>query len=410
MIHKLRRKFILINMILVSLVLLIVFAAICFFSYQRMQMESYDAMRRAIARGPHMAPPITEIGGKGPQKRVPMIPIFSVALDENKKIQSIKRENVAVSDEVAAEATERALASDRMSGVLFDLKLRYLVAQTPDGVKIAFADMERELGSLTSLLITLLMVGLGGLAAFFFISLFLSGWALRPVEKAWEQQRQFVADASHELKTPLTVILANIGILLSNRQDTIERQIKWVEYTQAEANRMKKLTDDLLFLAKSDTMQMPVPQTKLNFSDAVWSCLLPFESVAFEQGIALNSEIAPDITLLGDESQLKQLVVILLDNACKYAGRNGAVTITLKRIQEKVQLFVNNTGTPIPADQLLHIFERFYRVDGSRAREHGGYGLGLAIAKTIVENHHGKISVASNEQGGTTFICTFPIK
>ena len=141
MIHKLRRKFILINMTLVSLVLLIVFAAICFFSYQRMQMESYDAMRRAIAREPNMAPPIMEIGGKRPQKPVPMIPIFSVALDENKRIHSIRRENVAVSDEVAAEATERALASDSMSGVLFDLKLRYLVAQTPDGVKIAFADM-----------------------------------------------------------------------------------------------------------------------------------------------------------------------------------------------------------------------------------------------------------------------------
>lgn len=410
MIPKLRRKFIIINMALVCLVLLIVFAAICFFSYQGLRRESYDAMRRAIAREPGMAPPVTEIGGNRPQRPVSMLPIFSVVLDKNREILSINSENVTVSDAVAAEAAERALASDRMNGILFDLKLRYLLVQTPEGMRIAFADMERELDSMASLMITLLLVGSGGLIAFFFISLFLSRWALRPTEKAWEQQRRFVADASHELKTPLTVILANTGILLSNRQQTIEQQVKWVEHTRAEANRMKKLTDDLLFLAKSDAAQMPVPQARLNLSNIVWSCLLPFESVAFEQGIALKSDIAPDIPLTGDEGQLKQLIVILLDNACKYAGNNGAVTLTLERIQEKARLTVNNTGAPIPADQLQHIFERFYRVDGSRARKHGGYGLGLAIAQVIAENHQGNISVESSEQAGTTFTCSFRIK
>lgn len=404
MIRKLRRKFILINMMLVSLVLIIVFTSICFFSYQRMKAESYDVMKRVMDNKEGKAPPMLEIGGRPPHKAAPMLPSFSVLLDGNGKIISETRENVVVSDEVIAKVTQRVLASERQDGVLFDMQLRFLKKQTPDGLRIAFADMGRELDMMINLLLTLLLVGLGGLAAFFLISLFLSAWALRPVEKAWEQQRQFVADASHELKTPLTVILTNSGILLSHRQDTIEQQVKWVEYTQAEANRMKKLVDDLLFLAKSDDAHTPLLQTRLNFSDLVWSCVLSFEPVAYEQGIVINSEIAPDISLFGDEGQLKQLVVILLDNACKYAGKNGTVTLTLERLKEQVCLSVNNTGEPIPAEDLDHIFERFYRADSSRSREQGGYGLGLSIAKTIVENHRGKISVESNAEAGTTFM------
>ncbi|TEB06038.1 Sensor kinase CusS [Pelotomaculum schinkii] len=410
MIRKLRRKFIFINMTLISLVLIIVFASICFFSYQRTKAESYDVMQRVINSDIGMPPPPVEIGNRHPKKAMPMLPVFSALLDDQGKIISAARENVAVSDEMIAEVSERVLASGRQEGILYDQRLRFLLKHTPEGVRITFADMTRELEAMTNLMITLLLVGAGGLAAFFLISLFLSGWALNPVEKAWEQQRRFVADASHELKTPLTVILANTGILLAHRQDTIDRQSKWVEYTQAEANRMKKLVDDLLFLAKSDAAEAPALQTSMNFSDVVWSCFLHFESVAYEQGIIIKSEIAPDITLTGDEGQLNQLAVILLDNACKYAGKSGTVTLTLKRLQESVLLTVSNTGAPIPVEHLNHIFERFYRSDSSRSREQGGYGLGLAIAKAIVENHRGRISVESSEKAGTTFSVNFPLK
>lgn len=161
-----------------------------------------------------------------------------------------------------------------------------------------------------------------------------------------------------------------------------------------------------MFLAKSDAAGSPV-YSELNFSDTVWSCLLPFEPVAFEQGVTINADIEPDIALTGNESQLKQLVAILLDNACKYAGDKGIVSVTLVREQKKVCLTVNNTGTPIPAIDLPHIFERFYRTDKSRAREQGGYGLGLAIAKSIVENHHAKITAESTKDQGTTFTVHF---
>lgn len=409
MIKKLRRKFILINMTLVSLVLLIVFATISMSNYQRLQSESRDALHRAIEQRKDKPPPKPEIGRLPPERKpLPITPVFSVVLDENNNIVYTTQQNVSISDDVLTTAVEKALASEYHEGILHDLNLRFLRRDIRDGTKIAFADRSNEIHSMQNLFLISLVVFAGGLIAFFFISLFLSGWALRPVEKAWDQQRQFVADASHELKMPLTVILANIGILLAHRQDTIAQQFKWVENTQVEATRMKNLVDDLLFLAKSDATRVSLVYSELNFSNTVWSCLLPFEPVAFEHGITINANIKPDITVTGNESQLKQLITILLDNACKYAGEKGIVTVTLVREQKKVCLKINNTGIPIPDVDLQHIFERFYRADKSRAREQGGYGLGLAIAKSIVENHHAKITVESTKDQGTTFSVHFP--
>ncbi|MDO7787333.1 sensor histidine kinase [Desulforamulus aquiferis] len=408
MIIKLRRKFILVNMALVSLVLLIVFGTIFISNYQRLQAESRDALHRVIEQGMDMPPPKPEIGRLPPgRKPFPITPVFSVFLDQNNTIVYTTQQNVSVSDDVLAKAVEKVLASDYPEGILHDLNLRFMRRDLIDGTKIAFADRTHEINSMQSLFLTSLVVGAGGLLAFFFISLFLSSLALRPAERAWEQQRQFVANASHELRMPLTVILANISILLANRQDPIRQQIKWVENTRLEALRMKMLVDDLLFLAKSDAAHVPLAFSDLNLSNIVWSCLLPFEPVAFEQGVTINANIEPDISLQGNESQIKQLIGILLDNACKYADEKGIVTVTLGREQKKVTLRINNTGTPISAEDLPHIFERFYRADKSRARELGGYGLGLAIAKSIVENHHAKITADSTENLGTTFTVNF---
>lgn len=411
MIRNLKWKFILINMSLVTLVLVIVFAAICFFSYDRMSDDSYEALQRILSSDIGDAPPKLDIGDKRPRKAPHMLPMFSVTVDDQGIIRSTVRENVAVSDALISKVTADVLAGGRDSGVLMEMKLRYLMQETATETRIAFADMSRELETLSSLLGSLTLAGAGGLAGFFLISLFLSRWALQPAEKAWKQQRQFVADASHELKTPLTVILANTGILLAHPQDTIAQQAKWVEYTQAEAKRMTQLVEDLLFLAKSDGAQAPLAFAEVNLTDVVWSCLLPFESVAYEQGVTLvSSAVAPDIRLTGCEGQLKQLIMILLDNACKYAGKNGTVAVSLEQRQDQIRLSVTNTGDPIPPAHLDRLFERFYRADSSRVRDTGGYGLGLSIAKTIVENHRGRIHVLSRETEGTAFTVELPLK
>jgi two-component system, OmpR family, sensor histidine kinase CiaH len=257
---------------------------------------------------------------------------------------------------------------------------------------------------------TSLLVGIGSLVAFFIISLYLAKWALRPAAKAWEQQKQFVADASHELRTPLTVILANAGIVLSHPEQTVHNQAKWIEYIQIEAKRMSTLIDNLLFLAKTDDAKSKINLSRVNLSDIVWGSILPFEPVIFEQNKTLVSQISPDCYIEGDESKLKELMGILLDNACKYEDENGTISVNLseKKSEHKVLLSVSNTGAYIPQDQVNQIFERFFRVDKSRAREQGGYGLGLAIAQSIVRMHNAKISVQSTAESGTTFTVVFP--
>lgn len=410
MIQKLRRKFILINMLLVSSVLLIVFSLLLYSNYQRVENNSLNDMKMALNRTSQNSPPKFEIGGSKPQDLPSTTPTVCAILNSNGKILKTVGQNAEISQQVLEQAVQQAVESDSNVGTISSLDLRYLRQEMPDGVKIAFADRSHERDSIRSLLLSSLLVGTCGLIAFFLISVFLARWALRPAERAWEQQRQFVADASHELKTPLTVILANTGILLSHRGSTIEQQLKWVEYTRTEATRMKQLVDDLLFLAKSDTLRIPTPRDPVDLSSTAWGSLLPYESVAFEQGVTLSSSIAPDLFVLGDAGRLQQLIVILLDNACKYAGEHGAVTLTLEQAQSKARLTVTNTGEPIPPEELGHIFERFYRVDQSRARKTEGYGLGLSIAKTIAEAHGGKITAQSSAQSGTSFVVTLPLR
>jgi len=396
-------------MILVSVVLVIVLCVFCISNYQKQQSESLNAMRHALQEPPGNSMPKMELDRKQNEDPFNNIRIFTVTLDENGDITSLNTNGTEVTDALAQEAVTEALAAGKNQGNIKRLALRYMIEDTLDGRKIAFADTIAQANSMRTLLLTALLILIGGLTAFFFISLFLSKWALRPVEKAWEQQNQFIADASHELKTPLTVILANLKILLAHKEDTISHQSRWIENTQTETTRMKELVDNLLFLARSESNTVSYITGNLNLSDIVWNCLLPFESLAFEQGVSIQENIAPNLCIQGDDGQIKQLMAILLDNACKYADKEKRVTVSLSREQEKAILSVNNTGEPVLQEELAHLFERFYRSDKSRVRKEGGYGLGLSIAQTIVQNHHGKITVQSGLSFGTTFTVTLPL-
>ena len=200
----------------------------------------------------------------------------------------------------------------------------------------------------------------------------LSSWALKPVEIAWLQQKQFIADASHELKTPLTVLLANMDILEENENDTIKNQIKWINSSKQEAMQMKTLLEEMLFLAKTDKSKREITFEKINVSDILISQILSLEVIAFEKNIDINYEnVQEDLYINANEKQ--------------------------------IQFEINNFGPIIPKTELTHIFERFYRVEKSRNKEHGGYGLGLSIAKKITDNHNMKIWAESNEQKGTSF-------
>lgn len=411
MLNKLKKKFVLINMLFVSVILIVAFCAILLSTYYRIEENSTRALEQHINKNALFEPPVKKIGE--PRENVNKMPpvnsvVFAVKLDENNEIKELIGQNIEISNDILKSIVASCLDKGNESGVLWDTSLRYLIKNVEADKEIIFYDLTDDLSTMLHLIKNCLIVGVISLFAFLIISIYLAKWALKPVEASWDQQKQFIADASHELKTPLTVILANADILEAHKEDTIKQQYKWIEYIKAEASHMSGLVNDLLFLAKADALREKVIFSEINLSDIMWNCYLPFESVAFEQEKQLDADIEPDVLIKGDFGKLKQLIMILLDNACKYTEKNGKISVRLytKTDRDKVYITVNNTSKPIPQENIEHIFERFYRADESRAREKGGYGLGLAIAKTITDMHGGKISVTSSEEEGTTFKVT----
>jgi signal transduction histidine kinase len=409
MIKKLKYKFVLTNMILITIVLVIIFISLYVSTQQRLVTDSMITLRAAIMDEQRGGDGHRPIFGDKEDPGFMRVPTFVVSLDGNNKIINSSGALFDLSDQEAInKIVAECLASKEDSGTITDVNLRYLKQSSDNGITIAFVDRKMEINTLSSLIITSILIGAGSLFVFFLISLFLGKWALKPVEKAWEQQQQFVADASHELRTPLTVILANAGIVLAHPDNKVQEQAKWVEYIQAEATRMNTLVDNLLFLARTDDAKNKIIPMRINLSDTVYGELLPFESVVYEQEKEMNADIVPDLYVNGDENKLKQLVAILLDNAIKYSNEQGKISVSLKAgFEHKVILSVVNTGTPIPEGQIDSIFDRFYRADESRSREQGGYGLGLSIAQSIALMHNARITVQSSEDSETTFSVIF---
>lgn len=420
MIKKLRKKFILINMLFVFIVLLAVFITVFISSSRTLSNDIGHSLTQAVSESKKFPghPGLESIDGniknnpseglnEKPESDPKFIAIDAYLIDSSGYPTQTLRSNGVVDEDNLNEVLSAVLeCSDEKVGILNEYNLYYYKRSSTNGYyAVSFADAGYYFESMSSLLFTSLVIGFFSLVAFLFISIFLSKWALKPVEKAWTQQKQFIADASHELKTPLTVILANTKILSQNKNDRIEQQIQWVDSTEEEAENMKKLVESLLFLARSDaeSEQTKLITEVLNFSEITENAALQFEPVAYEQKIELNSKIDGDIMINGDASQLKQLLHILLDNACKYTSPGGNVLIELK----KGELTVFNSGTPIPQENLPYLFERFYRSDKARS-DSSSFGLGLSIAKRIALNHSGDLRVESSaELGGTKFIFTF---
>ncbi len=275
-----------------------------------------------------------------------------------------------------------------------------------EGYAIAFVDITNMKNSFKNMIYTSLEIGIGVIFVFLILSYVLSAWALKPVEEAWTKQKQFVADASHELKTPLTVILADSDVLLNHGQDSVNDQKQWITSIQSEANRMRKLVENMLFLAKNDANKATVEMVDCSLSDICFNCVLPFESIAFENGIELIDNVEENIMVHGDEALLKQLILIFLDNAIKYTPKGGKIYFYLTKNQNKPRISIRNTNSYIPPEETSHIFERFYRMDKSRKYQ-GGAGLGLSIATQIAKTHKIKLHVNSTKELGTEFTLDF---
>lgn len=412
MFHKLKIRLIMINMCSLSIVLIIIFSGIYLIMKNSNEHQSQMKMD-SIARDEHMMP-----SHKGPDFNN-IVPNYNNESDDAFYIKTNKSggileisNNITIAkDEATSIVSLASKAKSEIGDIKYNkLSLKYIKVQKQYGAIIVFLDKGQENAILNRLLFTFLIIGVISLGLMFLISLFLANNALIPIKTAWNKQKKFVADASHELKTPITVINTNLEIVMDNKEDTVNSQAKWLTNAQWEINRMAKLVEDLLLIASSDSEESSIFKAVFNMSYAVRQSILPFEPLARSKGIIIKLEIQPEVEYLGDEGRIKQLITILIDNAIKYTPQGGNIDLKLSLRENNIEITVADTGEGIPKEHLDKIFERFYRVEKSRSRSFGGSGLGLSIAECIAQEHSGNISVKSSFGEGTRFKVTLPIK
>ncbi len=391
MLSKLKRRMILSGIIPVTLILLAIFVVVTVV-VTRMR---YDALSTSLDLALQGAPP--QIGPGGADRSY--MDICTILVEPSGQIVALP--GATMDAEVIEQVARAVVESGEPEARIGSMGLLYKSKSTPNGLRIAFASTHNYYTAVRN---TVLITG-GAcslmLACVYVVVVFQARAAVRPVEEAWEQQRRFVADASHDLKTPLTVVLANLDILSAHLENLPEEERRWLDSTREEAERMKGLTLSLLELAKTENLRDTLTLAPTELSTLTEQTVLQYEPVAFEAGVSIATDIHPEIVLPSHDATYIGLVETLVDNAVKYSPREGTVTVSLEEVRGRAQLSVHNTGEPIPAEELPYIFERFRRAD--KARGDGGFGLGLAIAENMAKALGGSLHVTSSETAGTTF-------
>lgn len=389
MIRSLRRKFIAMTMAVFTALLCVIFGLVIHFTGQNLQAESVRFLRSAAADPLQPGPP--------GQVRQPCFIIRATPWGQS--IQSTGGFDLS-DEQMLSDIVALAASAPEPLGVLDGYDLRYFRSQSPAELTLVFMDISAERAALRNLRLTCLGIGLLALGLFWAVSFLLARWAVRPVERAWEEQRQFVSDASHELKTPLTVILTSAELMQTDPDPQHTRSIL------AMSRRMRELVESLLELARVDNGAVRAAFEELDLSALVADELLPFEPLFFEGGLTLESQVEEGLRTSGSERHLRQVLTILLDNALRYSPENAAVRVALTRQGNSALLTVTNPGF-LTKEQCRSIFRRFYRADPARTA--GGSGLGLAIAQGIALDHGGKLWADSRE-GDVTLSLTLPLK
>ncbi|MCQ4087889.1 cell wall metabolism sensor histidine kinase WalK [Saccharibacillus sp. JS10] len=418
--QKLRNRFLIVNLVTIVMIMLVAFATIYTFVYRQVhdeiqmdlerttnmyQGERSNAMPNRNPQG-NGQPPRNDMGGSdAPERSVS----FMVLTDSAGTLVDTES-RFDMTEERYAEALALAIKNGNASGsfTLEDNRWTYSRVPLNDQIMYVFIDTTSREEILTTLIYAFLAVGALMLVVLFFFSRFFANRSIQPVREAFDKQKQFIADASHELKTPLAVINTNADVLLASGEESIRSQQKWLHYIKSETERMSKLTSDLLYLTEMDDARSALVHSRFDLSEAVENVMLTMEAVVFEKQLSLQYTIEPDLSIVGSREQIVQVTMILLDNAIKYAD-TGNIDVSLGRYHGEIRLDVTNSGEGIAAEHLPRVFDRFYRTDPSRARSQGGHGLGLAIARSIVEQHHGKITAASTVGEQTTFSVHFPV-
>ncbi len=385
MIKKLRIRFIGISMAIVLVAVSAIFVMILD-STQKSLTRECDLFMEQLMAAPLLTLALGDTNGRS-------FLIVDVFFDGTSQVFNSSGYDRPESDTLGEilQATEGAI-----DGALQDYHLAYDSIVLEEGVRYFFVDTSNDDSVLSELRMTLTTVGAVSLLIFFLLSIPLSNWAMAPVRIAWNQQKQFISDASHELKTPITIIATNADMIVrqTDSNPVLQRRM---EHIQSSTERLQLLTGSLLQLTRVEASGAITKTEAVNVSQILEMEALAFEALFYEKELSILCDITPDVNMLGQESALRQLIAILLDNAYKYSepATNVQVTLRLNHGRQWV-LSVSNRGTPIQKENLENIFHRFYRMDASRGQVEG-YGLGLSIARAISEEHGGKLWAESGD-------------
>ena len=398
MIRKLRIKFVVTNMSIFTLMLALLLSLVFYFTEAQVGSQNIRMMQEL---------PGTEAADILPNQvsRQIRLPYFIMRLGPDGERISVHGSYYDLSDEkFLDDVLGTASAGQGRTGVVEKYHLRYCFVDGPHSRYLVFSDISSEITTLEHLKKTCMVLGVVGFFAFLGIFTWLSGRVVRPIRESMEQERRFIADASHELKTPLTVLMTNAQVLKTAPEEDIRERC--ADGILVMSQQMKALVEKMLELARMDAREGQVATARLDFSALLEDAMLPFDPVFYERQLTLASEVQSGIFVQGSREQLSQLAAILLDNAQKYASPGTTTMVRLQRSARHCVLSVANRGCPLSEEELHRIFQRFYRSDQARTRD-GSFGLGLAIAQSIAQLHRGRIW-AESQNGVNTFFVELP--
>ena len=428
MIKKLQHRFIAIAMLSIFMVLLLIIGSVNIINYNNIR-RSLD-MRLAILAdnggvfprdfmGPSNSPSADDVPPEKPVMKDTPTPkeltlhgiseesafdtrYFTVTLDTSGAVVASSTDNIAaISSEDAISYAVTLFEKGKASGYISNYRYTSASTDTDGETMYIFLDCRRETDTFRAFLAASVSISLIGLLLVFLLVVFFSKLIVRPIAESYEKQKHFITDASHEIKTPLTIIDANTEVLEMENGES-----EWTSSIRNQIKRLTDLTNKLVFLSRMDEEATKLILLDFSLSDAISEAAQPFEAVAAASGRTFVCEIEPNVSYTGDESTIRQLVSLLLDNAMKYASENGSIRLSFVSSGKNKILTVWNTVDSIEPGRHDELFERFYRPDASRSSATGGHGIGLSVVKAIVLAHKGRITAKSEDGHSILFTVT----
>ena len=408
MIRNLKRKFILLTMTSLFILLTVILVGMNLINYRAVVAEADDILTLLTQNKGTFPEFVPDHKGKLPFGMSPETPyesrFFSVLMHPNGEVIHIDTGRIAsVDTETAVSYARDVLESGNKNGFIGNY--RFIREQSDKLTSVIFLDCGSRMDAYRTFLFAGIVMSLVGYFIVFLVVVFLSGKIIRPIAESYEKQKHFITDAGHELKTPLTVINANIDLLEMELDEN-----ECLSDIRQQTKKLRSLTNDLVMLAKMEESETPMPMIDFPLSEIVADTARSYEKLAESQNKIFSLRVQPTLTLHGNDKSIERLVNILLDNAFKYSPCGGTVGIELLKQNKTMVLSVCNTVSDVIArEHLERVFDRFYRTDGSRNSETGGHGIGLSIAKAIVTAHGGKIQAWTHDGSSFGITAVFPI-